>query len=191
MAQKRMFAMTIVDSDAFLNMPVSAQNLYFALGMRADDEGFINGPEKIVRICKAKKSDLELLEQLKFVIKFDTGIICIKHWLINNYIADKRLKPTVYQDEKKQLAIKSNKAYTKRIQNADKSDVSIDQLRLDENRIDEYSSEEEPPAAEIDEETLRRRMIEINKKPFNQPLTPEEIEVVRQYDQMQKRGSHE
>lgn len=191
MAQRRMFAMTIVDSDAFLNMPVSAQNLYFALGMRADDEGFINGPEKIVRICKAKKADLELLNELKFVITFESGIVVIKHWKMNNYIAPNRMKPTVYKEEQAQLEEKANGSYTKRRQNADKlnDQVSIGKVRLDEVRIEEDSIEEhrtpedrKPAAAE----DLAKRFEAIKQKPMTEQLTEEEIEVIRQYEKAQR-----
>lgn len=186
MANKRMFAMTIVDSDAFLNMPPSTQNLYFALGMRADDEGFINGPEKIVRICKAKRSDLEMLIELRFLIKFDSGIVCIKHWMMNNYIADARIKPTVYQDEKKQLEIKANKSYTERIQNADKKHASLDQCSVVEIRLDQNRLDEEAEKPKLAAEEIKRRMEEIRKKPFTEQLTKEEIEIVKQYDRLER-----
>ena len=107
-----MFAKTIIDSDAFLDMPLSAQALYFHLSMRADDDGFVNNPKKIQRIINASDDDLKLLALKKFLIPFDSGIVVIKHWKIHNYIQNDRYKPTVYEDELAQLAIKDNKAYT-------------------------------------------------------------------------------
>lgn len=112
MAERRMFAKTIIDSDAFLDMPLSAQALYFHLSMRADDDGFINNPRNIQRTIGCGKDDLMLLFAKKFVIPFDSGIVVIKHWKIHNYIQKDRYKPTVYQEEKKQLDFKPNKAYT-------------------------------------------------------------------------------
>ena len=112
MAQRRMFAKTIIDSDAFLDMPLSTQSLYFHLSMRADDEGFVNNPKKIQRMIGASDDDLRLLIAKAFLIPFESGIVVIKHWKIHNYIQSDRFKPTVYEDEKKLLAVKKNKAYT-------------------------------------------------------------------------------
>ena len=112
MADRRMFAKTIIDSDAFLDMPSSTQALYFHLGMRADDEGFINNAKKIQRVVGASDDDLKLLIAKRFVIPFETGIIVIKHWKIHNYIRKDRLKETVYQAEKALLSEKENGSYT-------------------------------------------------------------------------------
>ena len=111
-----MFAKTIIDSDAFLDMPLSAQALYFHLSMRADDDGFINNPKKIQRMIGASDDDCKLLIMKRFVITFESGVIVIKHWKIHNYIQKDRYKPTIYQEEKAQLAEKGNKAYTECIQ---------------------------------------------------------------------------
>lgn len=112
MAERRMFAKTIIDSDAFLEMPLTTQCLYFHLSMRADDDGFINNPNKIQRMIGATKDDLKLLIAKGFVINFESGIIVIKHWKIHNYIQKDRYKPTVYKEEKAQLITKTNSAYT-------------------------------------------------------------------------------
>lgn len=107
-----MFAKTIIDSDAFLDMPLSTQALYFHLSMRADDEGFINNPKKIQRMIGASDDDLRVLMAKNFIIPFESGIVVIKHWKIHNYIQKDRFKPTLYQEEKSQLDVKDNKAYT-------------------------------------------------------------------------------
>jgi CRISPR/Cas system-associated protein Cas5 (RAMP superfamily) len=107
-----MFAKTIVDSDAFLDMPLSTQSLYFHLSMRADDDGFINNPKKIQRMIGAADDDLKILVTKKFIIPFESGIVVIKHWKIHNYIRNDRYKETVYKEEKQQLNEKENKAYT-------------------------------------------------------------------------------
>ena len=112
MAERRMFAKTIIDSDAFLDMPLSTQALYFHLSMRADDEGFLNNPKKIQRMIGASDDDLKVLIAKKFLIPFESGIVVIKHWYIHNYIQSDRKKETVYIDEKNMLEIKENKAYT-------------------------------------------------------------------------------
>ena len=112
MAERRMFAKTIIDSDAFLDMPLSTQALYFHLSMRADDEGFINNPKKIKRMIGASDDDLKLLIAKNFVIPFESGVVVIKHWRIHNYIRADRLIKTVYKDERGMLDIKENGAYT-------------------------------------------------------------------------------
>jgi hypothetical protein len=112
MAERRMFAKTIIDSDAFLDMPASAQALYFHLAMRADDDGFINNPKKVMRIVGASNDDAKILLTKRFLLEFDSGIIVIKHWWMHNYIQKDRYKPTVYQEERAQLSKKPNGAYT-------------------------------------------------------------------------------
>lgn len=110
-AERRMFAKTIIDSDEFLDMPLSAQSLYFHLSMRADDDGFVNSPKRIQRMIGASEDDMKLLIAKSFVLIFDTGIIVIKHWRINNYIQNDRYKPTLYTDERSMLALKENNEY--------------------------------------------------------------------------------
>ena len=107
-----MFAKSIIDSDAFLDMPLSAQCLYFHLAMRADDDGFINNPKKIQRMVGASEDDLKLLIAKRFIIVFDTGVVVIKHWRIHNYIQKDRYHETNYIEEKSRLSIKDNGAYT-------------------------------------------------------------------------------
>lgn len=112
MAERRMFAKTIIDSDMFLEMPLSAQALYFHLSMRADDEGFLNNAKKIMRSVGANQNDYDLLVAKRFIIQFDDGICVIKHWRVHNYIRSDRFKPTMYQDQKSMLTIKDNNAYS-------------------------------------------------------------------------------
>ena len=111
MAERRMFAKTIVLSDAFLDMPMSARCLYFTLGMFADDDGFVNSPRGIMRQCGASDDDLKVLLAKKFLLAFDSGVIVIKHWRINNYLRSDRYAETKYLDEKKSLIIDQNGAY--------------------------------------------------------------------------------
>ena len=111
MAERRMFAKTIIDSDTFLDMPLSTQALYFHLSMRADDDGFINNPRKIQRSIGATDDDLKLLIAKQFTIPFESGVVVIKHWRLHNYIQKDRYKPTIYQDEKAQLSVENNGVY--------------------------------------------------------------------------------
>lgn len=152
MAEKRMFAKSIVESDAFLDMPASSQALYLHLNMNADDEGFVNNPKKILRICGCAADDLNLLILKKFIIRFDSGIVVIKHWKINNYLQKDRTKSSVYEYEKSLLFLKPNKAYTLDdskgkplcIQNVSNmypqysiGEVSIDEISIDKIRIED------------------------------------------------------
>lgn len=125
MAERRMFAKVIIDSDAFLDMPLSAQALYFHLSMRADDEGFVGNPKKIQRMIGASDDDCKLLVMKRFILVFDSGIIVIKHWKIHNYIQADRFKPTTYVEEKNTLMLDQKKAYTECIQNGYNSDTQV------------------------------------------------------------------
>ena len=111
MAERRMFAKTIIDSDAFIDMPVTARLLYYDLGMRADDDGFVNSPKKIMRMIGASDDDLKVLITKKFIIPFDTGVVVIKHWRIHNYIRKDTYVETNYKEEKALLELDENKAY--------------------------------------------------------------------------------
>lgn len=143
MAERRMFAKKITESDSFLDMPSSTQMLYFHLSMNADDDGFVNNPKKIQRMCGASDDDFKLLIAKSFVILFESGIIVIKHWKMHNYIQSDRYRPTDYVDEKSMLGIKKNKAYTldeskmytKCIQDVSVGKDSIGKVSIDKNSI--------------------------------------------------------
>lgn len=111
MAQRRMFSPQIVGSEEFLTMPVSSQALYFHLGMHADDDGFIQ-PKITMRSVGSNDDDLKVLLSKRFLLPFEGGVVVIKHWLIHNLIQKDRYHPTRFQDEKKTLFIKENKAYS-------------------------------------------------------------------------------
>lgn len=111
MAERRMFARTIIDSDAFLDMPISAQCLYFHLGMRADDDGFVNNPKKIMRMINARDDDMHILFAKNFIVGFESGVIVVTHWKIHNYIQKDRYKPTNFCQEKALLYVGENNVY--------------------------------------------------------------------------------
>ena len=149
MAERRMFAKTIVLSDAFLDMPLSARCLYFTLGMLADDDGFVNSPKSIMRQAGASTDDLNLLYAKRFILKFDSGVIVIKHWRIHNYIQKDRYKESKYIEEKATLMIDPNGAYTECIQDVSTLDTQVrlgkDRLELGEDSIGEVIVEAKPP----------------------------------------------
>ena len=150
MAERRMFAKTIVTSDAFLDLPLSARCLYFELGMFADDDGFVNNPKSIMRQTGATDDDINILLAKKFILAFDSGVIVIKHWRIHNYIRSDRYKETKYIDEKNSLQLDPNNAYTKNVENSMAVTVGIPsdnqmdtQVRLGKDRLDKDIKEKD------------------------------------------------
>lgn len=139
-----MFAKTIIDSDAFLDMPVTARLLYYDLSMRADDDGFVNSPKKIMRMIGASQDDINILIFRKFIIPFDNGIVVIKHWRIHNYIRKDTYNETPYIEQKAMLELDENKSY--RLINQEQFEarqLSVDdsstQVRLGKNRLGKNS----------------------------------------------------
>ena len=151
MAEKRMFSKRVIDSDAFLDMPLTTQALYFHLNMRADDDGFVNNPKKIMRMIGAGTDDLNVLLAKRFVLGFESGVIVIKHWRMHNYIQNDRYKETAYLEEKSHLILKENKAYsfmdTECIQDVSSLEpqIRLDKNSIDKNRIDKKFT---PPTLE-------------------------------------------
>ena len=154
-----MFAKTIIDSDAFIDMPTTARLLYYDLSMRADDDGFINSPKKICRMTGASDDDLKILAMKKFIIPFESGVVVIKHWKIHNYIRKDMYKETKYKDEKSTLVLDENNAYTSAYKGYVTSPLQIcdesvtgpsTQVRLGKERLGEDSLVEKadkPPRA--------------------------------------------
>jgi hypothetical protein len=151
LAEKRMFAKSIIDTDAFLGMPLSAQALYFHLCMRADDDGFVSNPRKIQRMICCSDDDLKLLIAKRYILVFESGVIVIKHWRIHNYIRKDTYRETLYQEEKSTLYMKPDGAYTDHplIETSRVCDESVDesltQYRLDKIRLDKDSIESNAP----------------------------------------------
>ena len=155
MAERRMFAKTIVTSDAFLDMPVSTRCLYFLLGMVADDDGFVNNPKSIMRQAGATADDLNLLIAKRFILTFQSGVVVIKHWCIHNTIQKDRYKETKYLEEKGQLMLDGNKAYTEAvpdvypecIQDVSKVEpqVRLGEVSLGKSSVGEDIEEAAPP----------------------------------------------
>lgn len=154
MAERRMFAKTIIDSDAFLDMPTSARLLYYDLSMRADDDGFINSPKKIIRMTGAADDDLKVLIAKKFVIPFENGIVVIKHWLIHNYIRKDTYNETQYKEQKAMLTLDENKSYrlinntSQRTVNEPSTQDRLGKDRLGKDSIDNIPAFEEASSAD-------------------------------------------
>ncbi len=150
MAQRRMFSLKIIGSDAFLEMPTSSRELYFQLGMYSDDDGFIN-PKKVMRMVGSSEDDLKMLVVKRFVLPFENGVIVIKHWKINNLIRKDIYEETMYVDQKKTLFLKKNGSYTDNPENGKpvkvftltkrQRDVNekLPQVRIGKDRLDKVS----------------------------------------------------
>lgn len=158
MAQKRMFNLEVIDTDLFLEMPPSSQSLYFHLGMRADDDGFVSSPKRIISMVNSSADDLKILEAKGLVIGFETGIIVITDWNINNSLRKDRAKKTRYIQEKNMLSLNENGSYILRqpsdnqmttiaqpSDNQMTAQISIDKVSIEEVSIDylQTSSQEE------------------------------------------------
>ena len=143
MAQKRMFNNSVVGSDSFLEMPDSSQNLYFHLSMRADDDGFVDNWKSIMRMTGKKEDDLKILISKSFILPFESGILVIKHWKLNNYIQKDRYKETIHTSEKALLTTDENNVYrldTNCIHSIEKN--SIEKNSIEKNSIEKNSIEE-------------------------------------------------
>lgn len=130
MAERRMFSKKIIDSDAFLDMPLTTQALYFHLSMRADDDGFVSNAKRIKTMIGASDDDLKLLIVKRFVLTFESGVVVIKHWRIHNYIQKDRYTPTTYVEEKSTLSLDAKNAYTECIHDVSNLDTQ-DRVRLE------------------------------------------------------------
>ena len=169
MAERRMFAKTIIDSDAFLDMPVTARLLYYDLGMRADDDGFVNSPKKTMRITGASSDDMNILIMRKFIIPFDSGVVVIKHWRIHNYIRKDTYVETKYKDEKEQLTLDENNAYTTK---------KMQLLQLRDEYVDEPSTQVRLGKVSIGKDSIGKDSIEKNIGDATAPHT--QVETVIQ-----------
>lgn len=134
MAERRMFTQKIIDSDAFLDMPLSTQSLYFHLNMRADDDGFVNNPKKIQRMIGASDDDLKVLIAKRFILCFENGVIVIKHWRMHNLLRKDRYNPTQYAEQMEMLEIKDNGAYTEKMSEIQSANQLATSWQPDDNQ---------------------------------------------------------
>lgn len=187
MAERRMFAKVIVTSDAFLDMPMSARCLYFTLGMFADDDGFVGNPKAIMRQCGASKDDLIVLLQKRYILAFESGVIVIKHWRMNNYLQKDRYKHTTYIEEFESLMIDERGAYTEKAGKQIPSDAMytecIQPVYTDKDRLVEDSKGKDKECkhthGEFKNVLLTDKEYEKLKKEF--PETDEAIEFLSAY----------
>lgn len=131
-----MFSLSVVDTDQFLEMPLSSRLLYYELGMRADDDGFVDNWKKILAFTGLKDDDLKVLIAKQFIIPFDSGVIVIRHWRMNNYLRNDRYKTTSHQEELKKLSLDYNDVYNLDTIGIPDGIHSIDKNSIGKNRLD-------------------------------------------------------
>ena len=194
MAQRRMFSLKIIDTDAFIEMPISARLLYFDLCMRADDEGFVDKHKTIMRMTGSSEDDYKVLVAKKFIIPFESGVCVIKHWLIHNYIQSDRKQLTNYTKEKEQLFVKANKGYTldkeqgkplmypKCIQDVSIGKDRLGEVKLEKVRKVQAKKEKKPSIVELYSDNISliktiNDFIDMRKK-IKSPMTDKAIELM-------------
>ena len=168
MAKRRMFSLDIIDTDLFMEMPQSSRLLYYELCMRADDDGFVSSPKKIMKMVGCNEDDFRVLTTKQFIIPFDTGIVVIKHWKIHNYIQKDRYKETIYLDEKNELYQEKNGTYTKCIQDGY---TGKDRLELGKDRLGEDSQDNHAD-----------NLYDFVEKNFGRTLSPVEIDEISKWE---------
>lgn len=179
MAERRMFSKTIINSDLFLDLPSSAQNLYFHLSLNADDEGFVNSPKKIMKYVNSQTENIELLIENGFVNKFDSGIVVIIHWNLHNYIQKDRFKATIYQKEKQQLVLVGKK-YVMKDECTQFVSILETQDSIEKSSEEQDRSELAGILNEIGNEKVREKFeifIKMREKNHS-PLTPDALRIL-------------
>lgn len=184
MANRRMFSLSIVDTDLFLEMPVTSRLLYYELGMRADDDGFVDNWKKIMRMTGLSEDDMKILIAKKFILPFESGVIVIRHWRLNNYLRNDRRTPTRHKKELEQLYLEDD---VYELESTEKStllpdgipvvDTGKDRIgkdSIDKDRVVEEEKEEETAAA-------KDQVMEFYLNNINSAITPYEAETIDKY----------
>lgn len=173
MANKRMFSLSVIDTDAFIEMPQSSRLLYYELGMRADDDGFVDSWKKIIRFAGLSEDDMKVLIAKKFIIPFDSGVIVIRHWRLNNYLRNDRHQPTMYQKEKAMLCLEDDVYELESTEKSTMLPSGSQVVDLDKNSIDidivkekNIKKRKETPTLEEIEEYIKEKSLNVSAKQF-------------------------
>lgn len=188
MAEKRMFAKSIVLSDDFLDMPATARCLYFTLNMLADDDGFVNSPKSIMRQCMATVDDMKILLAKYYLIPFESGIVVIRHWRINNYLRCDRYTPTKYLEEKAQLLIEKDGSYSK-VENQDELLQKAEPIVIEQKTEIAEQKNEVPKVEEksVSKKTEKKIIPLIEREPRND-IEKVEKEYLINYNKLYQAG---
>lgn len=156
-----MFARTVTESDGFLDLSKDAQLLWFHLGLIADDDGFLNGTRRVMRLCGIDESALSELVNAGFLLEFDSGVFLIRDWLINNQLRGDRYHETTFKHEKSQVSLDESKRYTwlpngcqvvasdkyrleESLDQESKGEASLDQESQEQTKEGEFEGEPSP-----------------------------------------------
>ena len=162
MGSRRMFSLKVVDTDDFLDMGQGSQLLYFHLAMRADDDGFVNSPKKIMRFAGAKDDDMKVLIGKQFILPFQSGVIVIKHWKEHNSIRKDRKIETIYKEEMALLSEDNNGIYELQPndnQIATKRPPKLSKVKLSKDKLINIAEE---TSADTEFKSLYNEFIELN-----------------------------
>lgn len=173
MANKRMFSLSVVDTDIFLEMPLSCRLLYYELGMRADDDGFVDNWKKIIKMTGLAEDDMKILIAKEFIIPFDNGVIVIKHWRLNNYLRNDRHHPTSHKAELAQLYINDD---VYELENTEKSTMLPDGRQL----VDSWYTESSIDKNSIDKNSSSVMEFYLNN--INSTPVAREVEILESYE---------
>ena len=135
MAQRRMVSPKVIDTDDFMDMPMSAQNLYFHMLLRADDDGFLAAPKRIMRLVGAADDDIKVLFAKQYVMRFESGVCVIRHWRVHNLIRADRYHPTIYTEEKTELSVDDNGVYNMATTWQPNGNQRLPEVRLGKDRL--------------------------------------------------------
>lgn len=176
MASKRMINLKLIDTDLFLEMPVSARLLYYEYCMRADDDGFVDAPLKIIKMIGVSNDDYKILVTKQFIIPFETRVCVVKHWLLHNTIRGDRYHPTIHIYERNMLEI-NNKTYD--LKGTIKNDNQMATTWQPNGNPDKISNNSNN--IYIQEETINP-IFQIIENEFGRLLSPLEIEIINTWD---------
>lgn len=172
MARRRMFSLDIVDSDQFTDLPATARLLYYELGVRADDDGFVGNPKKITRFAECSEDDIKTLEDKGFIYMFDSGVLAIRHWTVNNQLRNDRYHETYFKNEKNMIGVNLNNKTYYLYEEEGLSDglplVALDEARLKKTKEEKKKEEEFNSEQQKEEEYNSFELPDIDPKIINQ-----------------------
>ena len=185
MAEKRMFTKKISNSDAFIELSSSAQALYFHLNQEADDDGFNNQVQNAMFKAHATIDDLKVLLAKNFIIRFESGVIVIKHWRMHNTLRKDRYTPTNFQEELSSLGLKDNGAYT--LTDSVGCQVVAERLPSGCHSIDKYRLEEDSVDIIVDSDESTPRKEKKDTKVYAEIIDYLNLKAVTRYKTSSKK----
>lgn len=180
MSQKRMFSKQIIDTDLFLEMPLSTRLLYYDFCMRADDDGFIDSPKKIIKMIGCSEDDLKILITKNYLIPFESKVCVITHWLIHNTIRKDRYNPTIHVEERSQLNI-TDKIYQINKEKGSGNHLATNWQPSIEKNSSNNSNNKTEKNFEMPSEIFAE-IFPIIEKEFGRTISPMEMEMIKTWD---------